>query len=204
MQKIVLASGNSGKIIEIRALLERYPISLIPQHELGVVDVAETGTTFVENAIIKARHAATITDLPAIADDSGLAVDALNGAPGVYSARYAGDNADDADRIEKVLHEMRVVPLNSRSACFHCVIVWMRSAIDPAPIIAHGRWHGEIMTASRGHQGFGYDPIFWIPEYRCSAAELNASVKNRISHRGKAFEQLNKLLKGGNLITDAS
>jgi len=190
MQKIVLASGNTGKIAEITELLADFPIELVSQSGLGVEDAEETGTTFVENAIIKARHAAELTGLPALADDSGLAIHCLHGRPGVHSSRYAGPGASDQDRINKVLAEIAELNPTDRSATFHCVIVLMRYAKDPAPMILHGEWHGSILDEPRGEHGFGYDPIFYVPTHNCSAAELSTALKNRISHRGHALGQL--------------
>lgn len=187
-QKIVLASSNPGKIREIKTILSRCEI--IPQAALNIIDAEETGTTFVENAIIKARNAARSSGLAAIADDSGLEVDALNGEPGVYSARYAGVQSDDNANLEKVLSMMADVPDDQRSARFHCVIAYMRHANDPCPIIAQGSWEGTMLRQSQGENGFGYDPIFFLPEYGCSSAELSGDEKNRISHRSQALEKL--------------
>lgn len=188
MIEIVLASLNPGKAKEIQMLLQDLPIKLIPASEFDLPPIAETGGTFVENAIIKARHAAAFTGLPALADDSGLTVDCLGGAPGVLSARYAGDNASDADRIEKLLKEIGDDEGVDRSACFHCVIALMQFPEDPAPLICHGTWEGDILHRPRGTNGFGYDPIFYVPDRQCSAAELDPIEKNRISHRGQALE----------------
>ena len=197
MLEIVLASQNTGKIIEIQDLLRDLPFKLIPQDELAIPEIEETGTTFVENAIIKALHAAKYTGLPAIADDSGLTVTAFDNAPGVYSARYAGPAATDGDRIDKVLQELTAVDNSDRSACFHCVIALMESDCDPAPLICHGIWEGEILTEPRGDRGFGYDPIFLVPTHNCSAAELDPKEKNIISHRGQALKLLTTILKAG-------
>ena len=194
MSTIVLATGNQGKVKELAALLASQQINIKPQSEFDVPDVAETGTTFVENAIIKARHAAKVTGLPAIADDSGLEVDALNGEPGVYSARYAGENASDKDKNAKLLEALVNTPKNERTARFHCVLVYMRHANDPTPIICHGTWEGEILTEAMGEQGFGYDPLFWVAEQNKSSAQLPREVKNALSHRGKALAQLVKRL----------
>lgn len=188
--KIVLATGNQGKVKELSNMLGGFDVSVVPQSEFNVSEVAETGTTFVENAIIKARHAAKITGLPAIADDSGLAVDALGGAPGVYSARYAGSEASDKDNIDKLLSEMQFVDEHQRTARFLCVLVFMRSAEDPTPIICQGEWHGHISQVCRGEQGFGYDPVFWLSAQNQTVAQLPAEVKNRLSHRGKALQLL--------------
>ena len=193
--EIVLASGNIGKIAEFNQLLNGLKVELIPQSEFDIQSVAETGTTFVENAIIKARHAAKLSGLPAIADDSGLAVDALDGAPGVFSARYAGDDATDQMRYEKLLEDMKDVPADERSASFHSVIVLMEDELDPAPLVCHGIWPGYILTEPRGHGGFGYDPVFYIPSHDCASAELAPDVKNKISHRGIAMQDLVDILK---------
>ncbi len=190
---LVLASGNAGKIKELQALLPNY--ALIPQTQFNVSDIEETGTTFVENAILKARHAARISKLPAIADDSGLVVAALNDAPGIYSARYAGQSATDTENITKLLHELDGVPLAQRHAYFFCVLVLMRHADDPCPIIAQGRWDGYILEQSQGHHGFGYDPIFGVSSHNCSAAELSFDIKNSLSHRGNALKKLRQELE---------
>ncbi len=189
---LVLASGNAGKIKELQTLLPNY--FLIPQTQFDVPEIAETGTTFVENAILKARHAAKISKLPAIADDSGLVVAALNDAPAIYSARYAGQGASDTENIAKLLRELDGVPFAQRNAYFFCVLVLMRHADDPCPIIAQGRWDGFILEQPRGEHGFGYDPVFAVPTYECSAAELSLEVKNSLSHRGKALAQLQREL----------
>ena len=193
LQQIVLASGNPGKIKEIQAILKGHPI--VAQSAFNVAEADETGSTFVENAIIKARNAALHCHLPAIADDSGLVVDALNGAPGVISARYAGVGASDQDNVQKLLKELDGVPENKRSARFICVMVFMEHAEDPFPVIAQGVWEGKILNHAIGDQGFGYDPVFWVPEYRCASAELPAAVKNALSHRGQALRSLTDLLK---------
>ncbi len=187
-QKIVLASGNTGKIKEIQAILKGQLI--LPQSRFNVEEAEETGSTFVENAIIKARNAALHCDLPAISDDSGLVVDALNGAPGVISARYAGENTSDQENLIKLLLELKGIPTEQRKARFVCVIVFMRSAIDPLPIIAQGVWEGEILSEAVGDNGFGYDPVFWVPSQQKSSAELIPAIKNAISHRGKALKIL--------------
>lgn len=192
-QKIVLASGNPGKIREIQAMLPDHPI--MPQSGFSISDAEETGTTFVENAIIKARHAARHSGLPAIADDSGLVVDALDGAPGVYSARYAGLGSSDQDNLEKLLKTLDGVPEAQRSARFICVLVFMQHAADPTPVIAEGVWEGRILTRPAGSNGFGYDPVFWVPTHRCASAELPPEVKNALSHRGQALRSLANLLK---------
>ncbi|MBL6986142.1 MAG: RdgB/HAM1 family non-canonical purine NTP pyrophosphatase [Methylobacter sp.] len=193
MNKIVLASGNPGKIREIQAILADHPI--VPQSAFNVVDVEETGSTFVENAILKARNAALHCNLPAIADDSGLVVDALNGAPGVMSARYAGVGANDRDNLNKLLRELDGVAEELRTARFICVMVFMEHANDPCPVIAQGVWEGRILDHAVGENGFGYDPVFWVPEQNCASAELPAAVKNSLSHRGQALKRLTTLIK---------
>jgi XTP/dITP diphosphohydrolase len=194
-EKIVLASGNSGKLREIQAVLDEQRFTLIKQSEYDVPDVPETGTTFVENAIIKARHASKLTKLPALADDSGIEVDALHGAPGVYSARYSGTHgADDANNT-KLLQEMKNVAENQRTARFQCVIVFMRHADDPMPLICEGTWEGKILHDVSGPNGFGYDPLFYVPTHDCSSAELDPHEKNRISHRAQALQKLITQLK---------
>ena len=189
-RRLVLASGNAGKLDELRALLAGDGFDLVAQSELGVEDVEETGSTFVENALLKARHAARRTGLPAIADDSGLCVDALGGAPGLYSARYAGPHGDAAANIAKLLDALADVPDAQRTAHFQAVVVLLRHAGDPQPIIAEGRWPGRILHAPRGVRGFGYDPVFLDPDHGASAAELDPALKNRISHRGRALATL--------------
>ncbi len=189
MKKIILASSNTGKIHEIKMFLRNLPFEWQLQSELGIEDADETGLTFVENAILKARHACEISGLPALADDSGLVIDALHGAPGIYSARYAGKNASNSDRIQKVLGELKHTPPHERSARFYCVLALMQHPKDPSPIICEGVWEGEILEEARGHQGFGYDPIFYVASHGCSAAELDPLEKNRISHRGQALTQ---------------
>ncbi len=187
---IVLASNNAGKVREIGQLLIGAQLRVVPQAEFGVTDVAETGLTFVENALIKARHAAQISGLAAIADDSGLEVDALHGAPGIYSARYAGAGSSDEANVIKLLADLTDVAEAERTARFQCVVVYLRHAADPTPLICHGTWEGRILTAPRGDNGFGYDPIFWVPTHQCSSAELAPEVKNQLSHRGQALRQL--------------
>lgn len=187
---IVLASGNAGKVREIEQLLRPAGVRLYLQSEFGLAGAEETGLSFVENAILKARHAAAGSGLPALADDSGLAVDALHGAPGIHSARYAGPGADDAANCAKLLAEMAGVARGHRQARFHCVLVYLRHAEDPTPLICQGVWEGQILTAPQGDHGFGYDPLFWVPERHCSAAELDPSTKNALSHRGQALAQL--------------
>jgi XTP/dITP diphosphohydrolase len=194
-QKLVIASNNPGKIAELNDLLAPLGLQPVAQGELGVSEAEEPAVTFVENAILKARHAARETGLPALADDSGLAVDALNGQPGVRSARYAGPDATDADNVQALLAAMKDVPDAERGAQFHCVLVYLRHADDPTPIICHGRWPGRILTETRGEGGFGYDPVFLTPEYECSSAELSREQKGRISHRGRALASLLEQLK---------
>lgn len=189
-QKIVLASGNKGKVAELSQMLAPLQLQVVPQTELGVTDADETGLTFIENALIKARHAALVTGLPAIADDSGLAVDVLGGAPGIYSARYAGEAARDSDNIDKLLAALQHVPPEQRGAQFHCVLVYLRHAEDPTPMVCHGVWHGHISLARSGENGFGYDPVFFVPEENCTSAELSRERKQQLSHRGKALAQL--------------
>ncbi|MDV6315813.1 RdgB/HAM1 family non-canonical purine NTP pyrophosphatase [Idiomarina sp. HP20-50] len=191
---LVLATGNKGKVAELRHMLSQTTATadwqVRPQSEWDFTEADETGTTFVENAIIKARHACEQTGLPAIADDSGLSVSALNGAPGVYSARYAGSNATDADNINKLLDALDGIEESHRQASFYCVLVYMQSADDPTPIICQGRWNGRILTQPKGEEGFGYDPIFWVEEKNSSAAQLNKTEKQALSHRGQALKQL--------------
>ena len=188
--QIVLATSNEGKIAELQTLLSPLPIEWIPQSELDIPDIIETGKTFIENAILKARHASKLSGLAALADDSGLVVDALNGAPGVLSARYAGENATDAERIQKLLDELEEVGSFERTAAYHCVLALIEYEDDPVPLICHGIWEGSILTEPRGKNGFGYDPIFYVPTHRCSAAELTTTEKNSISHRGQVVDQL--------------
>ena len=187
---VVLASNNPGKVREINQMLAGLHLTVKPQSEFNVPEADETGLTFVENALLKARHASRLTGLPAIADDSGLEVDALNGAPGIYSARYVGPQASDAENLSKLLAMLRDVPEEKRSARFQCVLVYLRHALDPTPLICQGSWEGRILTAARGASGFGYDPVFFVPSHACSAAELPAETKNALSHRGQALRQL--------------
>lgn len=191
---VVFASSNLGKIRELEMLLKDFHLTLIPQTKLGVSDAVETGLTFIENALIKARHACKTTGLPALADDSGLAVNALQGAPGIYSARYAGPNADATANIKKLLLALRDVPAQKRQAAFHCVLVYMSHANDPTPFICHGIWHGSILQEPQGQGGFGYDPVFFVTSENKSAAELPEQTKNHLSHRGQALRQLMQLL----------
>ncbi|MEH0666780.1 XTP/dITP diphosphatase [Vibrio scophthalmi] len=190
MKKIVLATGNQGKVREMADLLSEFGFDVVAQSDYAVSEVAETGTTFIENAIIKARHAAKETGLAAIADDSGLEVDYLQGAPGIYSARYAGEGASDQQNLEKLLAAMENVPEAQRTARFHCVLVLMRHHQDPTPIVCHGVWEGRILTEPQGEHGFGYDPIFFVPEDQCASAQLEPARKKQLSHRGKALKQL--------------
>lgn len=189
-QRVVFASNNAGKVREVAAMLEGHPWQLIPQSEYAVPSVEETGLSFVENAILKARHACQHTGLPAIADDSGLSVDALDGAPGIYSARFAGEEGDDEANNQLLLDELCDVPEDERGAAFHCVMVAMRHATDPTPLICHGRWAGCIVDTPRGSNGFGYDPLFLVPDLGKTSAELAPDTKNRLSHRGQALKQL--------------
>jgi len=189
---IVLASGNSGKIKEFQAILAAHPI--IPQSQFNIVEAEETGSTFVENAIIKARNAALHSKLPAIADDSGLVVDALNGAPGVRSARYAGQKSSDQENLQKLLVDLEGIPDQQRSARFICILVYMVHAEDPFPLIAHGVWEGRVLQQPVGENGFGYDPVFWVPDRECSSAQLSAAEKNCLSHRAQALIKLRQLI----------
>lgn len=189
-QRLVLASGNSGKLREFHRLLSPLGYAVHSQSEYEVPEVEETGLTFVENALLKAREACRISGLPALADDSGLAVDALNGAPGIYSARYAGEpKSDDANNL-KLTDALAEVPVNQRTARYWCVLVYLRHAEDPVPLIVQRSWEGEILSSPRGEEGFGYDPLFWLPDLGCSAAELDGDEKNRLSHRGLAMQAL--------------
>jgi len=190
MKKLVLASSNPGKLRELSALLDNTDYQIIPQADFNVPDVAETGTTFVENAIIKARHAAQYTGYAALADDSGIVIDALNGEPGVYSARFAGANATDDANNALLVEKLRSIPEALRIARYRAVIVYLRNAADPSPIICEGNWEGMIVLEAKGSGGFGYDPYFYLPEYGCTSAELSADEKNRISHRGQALRLL--------------
>ena len=194
LRRLVVATGNRGKLAEIRDVFAGTGIELVAQSQLGIADVDETAATFVENALIKARHAARASGLPALGDDSGLCVDALDGAPGLRSARYAGAHGDAAANIAKLLDAIGHVDGDARSAHFHCTIVLLRAADDPAPLIAEGRWSGRILDAPRGSNGFGYDPVFFDPTLGKSAAELDSAIKNRVSHRGQALAGLRALL----------
>lgn len=192
---LVLASGNAGKLREFQTLLADLGMNVLPQSNFNVSEVAETGLTFVENALIKARHAAEITGLPALADDSGLEVDALQGQPGIYSARFAGPNATDEENNQLLLERLKGLPESQRSARYWCVLVLMRHALDPTPLICQASWQGQILPAPRGQGGFGYDPLFWLPDQDCSAAELDSAIKNTLSHRGQAMDLLLKQLR---------
>ena len=187
---VVLASSNAGKLREINQILAGLDIEAAPQSRFNVPEVEETGLSFVENAILKARNAAHHARLPAIADDSGIEVDFLNGAPGIYSARYAGPGASDARNLQKLLDELKGVPDEKRGARFQCVTVYLRHERDPTPVIAQGTWEGHILIEARGTNGFGYDPVFLVSTHRCSAAELPPEIKNRLSHRGQALRAL--------------
>lgn len=197
--KLILASNNAGKLAEFGRLLQGSGIEVVAQSELGLQDIEETGLTFVENALLKARNAARVTGLPALADDSGLCVDALDGAPGLYSSRYAGPEGDAQRNIAKLLEALEWVPDDRRSARFCCALVLLRHAEDPQPLIAEGRWEGRILHAPRGNNGFGYDPVFLDPENNLTAAELDPAIKNRISHRGRALQLLRQRLPELNL-----
>ncbi|WP_310608125.1 XTP/dITP diphosphatase [Buttiauxella brennerae] len=197
MQKVVLATGNAGKVRELADLLGDFGLDVVAQTELGVESAEETGLTFIENAILKARHAAQVTGLPAIADDSGLAVDVLGGAPGIYSARYAGVDASDQQNLEKLLATLKDVSDDQRKARFHCVLVYMRHAEDPTPLVCHGSWEGQITHEAAGQGGFGYDPIFFVPSEGKTAAELTRDEKRAISHRGRALKLLLEAMKNG-------
>ncbi len=194
-QRVVLASGNAGKLRELHALLGGLGIELVSQRELGVSDAEETGLSFVENALLKARHACATTGLPAIADDSGIEVDALNGEPGIYSARFAGvsgETREMADAANNALLLDRLAGLkgSERSARFQCIIVYLRHAADPTPLICQGTWEGQILESAAGANGFGYDPLFYVPTHDCASAALTPEIKNTLSHRGQALEQL--------------
>lgn len=201
-KKIVLASDNLGKVREFQDMLPEWGDALIPQTVLGVEEVEETGFTFVENALIKARHASQKTGLPALADDSGLEVDVLKGAPGVYSARYAGEGkikTTALENCEKLLEDLLHIPSDARRARFQCILVFLRHPMDPSPVICQGTWEGEILFKRQGTQGFGYDPLFYVPEYGCSAAELPLEIKNKISHRAQAVTLWKKILHSTNV-----
>ena len=193
-RQLVVATGNQGKLAELSLLLQSLPLTLVSQRDLNVEDADETATSFVENALIKARHASAQTGLPALADDSGLIVPALQGRPGVYSARYAGPQASDADNIDRLLRDMRDLSGTQRHAQFYCLIVLLRHALDPTPLICSASWQGVILESARGQGGFGYDPVFYLPALDRSAAELSPAEKNRLSHRGQALDKLIKEL----------
>lgn len=195
MQKIVLATNNQGKVNELQNLLANAGFDIVAQSQFNLPDADETGLTFVENAIIKARYAAKLTGLPAIADDSGLVVEALNGEPGIYSARYAGEHGNDESNNQKLLQALQPIPQEKRSAYFYCALVFMRHENDPTPIICLGKWNGLILNELKGKGGFGYDPLFYVPELNCTAAELTKEHKSQISHRGQALKQLIKEIK---------
>lgn len=195
MLRIVLASGNAGKCREFQQVLQPAGVELTLQKSLGIDDAEETGLTFVENAIIKARHAARLSGMAALADDSGLEVDALRGAPGIYSARFSGADATDSRNNEKLLHALQGVPAQARTARFHCVLVLMRHADDPTPLICQGSWTGRIIDTPRGSNGFGYDPLFYVDALDSTSAELAPETKNRVSHRGQALALLLKALQ---------
>ncbi|PKH03628.1 non-canonical purine NTP pyrophosphatase [Psychromonas sp. MB-3u-54] len=194
-KKWVLATGNKGKVQEMSELLNSFSIEVLPQSQFEVSDVAETGTTFVENAIIKARHAAKVTGLPAIADDSGLEVDFLNGQPGIRSARFAGENATDQENIELLLSKLEGIGTEQRRARFQCVLVYLRHELDPTPIICQGTWQGTITESLQGENGFGYDPVFWVESEQATSAQLSKQRKAELSHRGQALGKLVELLK---------
>ena len=193
-----MASSNPGKLREINQILGDLGVKVLPQSDFDVPDAEETGLSFVENAILKARHAAQLTGLPAIADDSGLEVDALKGAPGIYSARFSGPGATDEKNLQKLLKELKDVPENERSARFQCLMVFMSHAEDPTPLICQGTWEGRILFEPKGEGGFGYDPIFYVPSEDCASAELAPELKNRLSHRGQALTKLMQALQATN------
>ena len=190
IEKLVLASGNQGKLREFSQLFSDKNIQVIPQNEFDTIEADETGLSFVENAILKARNACKFSGLPALADDSGLEVDALQGAPGIYSARYAGADASDKENYLKLLEALKDVPQEKRSARFQCVLVYMRHENDPTPQVFQGHWEGRILTAPSGDEGFGYNPVFFVPTENCSSAELSKEIKNALSHRGQAIQEL--------------
>jgi len=194
MKRIVLASSNPGKVREFAQILSQ--LEIIPQNQWPVPEVAETGLSFVENALIKARHAAQHTGLPALADDSGIEVDVLQGAPGIYSARFAGPNARDEENNRLLLEKLAKFPTDQWSARYHCVIVYLHHPHDPMPLICQGTWEGQIIREARGNNGFGYDPLFYVPTHGCTAAELPPAVKNQLSHRGQALRALQRTWLG--------
>jgi XTP/dITP diphosphohydrolase len=195
MHKIVLATNNPGKVREINEMLAGYDLSVVSQSAFNVPDIEETGLTFVENALLKARNACMHTGFPAIADDSGLEVDALNGAPGIYSARYAGQGATDEANLQQLLDDLREIPQSGRTARFQCLMVYLRHPHDPTPRIFQGTWEGRVLDAPRGENGFGYDPVFFVPTHNCASAELEPDIKNSLSHRGQALRALVAALK---------
>lgn len=190
MKALILATTNLGKIKEFISELRDLPFTITPQSEYNINPAVESGLSFIENAIIKARHVAQQTHLPTLADDSGLVVDALQGAPGIYSSRYAGETASDQDNIHKLLQNLKNIPLGKRQARFYCVIALLKTAHDPMPLICEASWEGEIALSPQGNSGFGYDPIFYIPECQCTAAQLSIETKNRMSHRGQSLKKL--------------
>lgn len=192
--RVVLATNNAGKLRELQAMLQPLGFDVLPKSQFTREEVIEDGDSFVANALLKARHAALVSGLPAIADDSGIEVDALHGAPGIYSARYAGENASDADNLNTLLHALNDVEHKARTARYRCALVYVRHAEDENPIICEASWEGRITRHTQGAGGFGYDPIFWLSEYGCTAAELSAELKNSISHRGQALQQLLRAL----------
>ncbi|MEK7991697.1 MAG: XTP/dITP diphosphatase, partial [Thiotrichaceae bacterium] len=195
MDKIVIASGNKGKIREFQQIFTDFHIEVVPQTQFNVSNVEETGLTFVENAILKARHATQQTQLPALADDSGLEVDALKGAPGIYSARFAGEGASDQNNNQLMLEKLQDIAESERTARFQCIIVFMRHAEDATPLICQGTWEGRILTAPQGDNGFGYDPLFFVPTHDCSSAQLAPEIKNQLSHRGQAIQLFKQQVK---------
>ncbi len=194
-RRIVLATGNQGKVREMGEILAPFGLQIVPQSEFDVPEADETGLSFVENAIIKARNAAAHTGLPAIADDSGLEVDFLKGAPGIYSSRFAGVDATSQDNVKKLLADMKDVSEEKRTARFQCLMVYMEHENDPTPLICQGTWEGRILLEQRGDGGFGYDPVFYVPTHNCAAAELSKEIKNQLSHRGQALRQLAAAMK---------
>jgi len=194
VKSLVLASNNKGKVKEFNTLLSDLGFEVLPQGHFNIPSVEETGLTFVENAILKARAACQATNLPALADDSGIEIDALNGAPGIYSARFAGENATDEQNNQLLLEKLKKTPKEKRTARYQCVLVYMRHALDPTPLICQGTWEGTILFEPRGNNGFGYDPLFYVPDYNCSSAELSPEIKNALSHRGKALHLLHEQL----------
>lgn len=194
MKSLVLASNNKGKVREFNTLLSDVGFEVFPQGHFNIPSVEETGLTFVENAILKARAACQATNLPALADDSGIEIDALNGAPGIYSARFAGEQATDEQNNQLLLEKLKETPKEQRTARYQCVLVYMRHALDPTPLICQGTWEGTILFEPRGNNGFGYDPLFYVAEHNCSAAELSPEIKNTLSHRGQALRLLHEQL----------